>query len=307
MTVRQCSLATFLSAAFLGAVTALSTVGQASAQQVGIVAITEHPAFDAARDGIAEELMAAGLPAPIYGAGSGDPASVGDIVGSWVANDVSLIVTLGSAAVLPTLERVEDSTAVIAAAVAPDRIQDGVDGTITDGPPAHELLQLLEQMQPDPQSIGLLVPEGMQAATRPLVAAAAQAGHMIVEIPVRSLPEVLAATQRLMRETSAILVPGSTLAEQSVDAIVAIASGGRVPVYSDDPALVDRGVLAAVQVDYYDLGRITGRQILKHLGGEEVGVVQAPGGRIRINGGTAASLGIAVSSDAAGTVELVGG
>jgi putative ABC transport system substrate-binding protein len=73
------------------------------------------------------------------------------------------------------------------------------------------------------------------------------------------------------RGSDMILIHGDMTVALAVDALVAAAKRGRIPVFSTMPATIGRGVLVAIGADYYEIGRLTGEVGIRVLRGEDPG------------------------------------
>jgi ABC-type uncharacterized transport system substrate-binding protein len=71
------------------------------------------------------------------------------------------------------------------------------------------------------------------------------------------------------RGSDMILIHGDMTVALAVDALVASAKRGKIPVFSTMPATISRGVLVAIGADYYEIGRLTGEVGIRVLRGED--------------------------------------
>lgn len=55
----------------------------------------------------------------------------------------------------------------------------------------------------------------------------------------------------------------------ALEAVIKVGREAKIPIYSADTDSVDRGTLAALGFDYYDVGRQTGQQVVRILKGEK--------------------------------------
>jgi len=65
----------------------------------------------------------------------------------------------------------------------------------------------------------------------------------------------------------AIYAGGDNTVLAGLDSIVAVTRKNEIPVFSNTPIDVKRGVLLAVGANYYDVGKITGKLAVKILNG----------------------------------------
>jgi putative ABC transport system substrate-binding protein len=116
----------------------------------------------------------------------------------------------------------------------------------------------------------------------------------LLEGTVDSTPgtgEVVASL--LGRGAEVILITGDLTVSLAIDAVVAEASKGGVPVISTQPEMVARGALIALGGDYYQIGRDTGDLAARVLGGEDMNrmpVIYSTPTKLAVNRNAAAKL-----------------
>ena len=95
------------------------------------------------------------------------------------------------------------------------------------------------------------------------------------------------------RGAEAILTTGDLTVSLAIDAVVAEALKGGVPVFSTQPDTAARGVLLALGGDYYQIGRETGDLAARVLDGEDMSRIPVQYSlptKAAINSGTTARL-----------------
>lgn len=141
--------------------------------------------------------------------------------------------------------------------------------------PVGELLALAKRMNPQLKRVGLpWNPSQSNSETYTKIArtAAPPLGIELMEGNVDSTPAVGEVVDSLVgRGAEAILTTGDMTVSLAIDAVVAEALKGGVPVFSTLPEAAKRGVLLALGGDYYQIGRETGDLAARVLGGEDTG------------------------------------
>ncbi len=98
---------------------------------------------------------------------------------------------------------------------------------------------------------------------------AADMGLELMEGTVDSTAAVGEVVSSLVgRGADLILMHGDQTVALAVDAVVASAHRGKIPVFSTMPVTIGRGVLFAAGADYYELGQLTGELAVRVLRGE---------------------------------------
>lgn len=140
--------------------------------------------------------------------------------------------------------------------------------------PLGDLLAVIKRMNPQLKRIGLPwnpSQSNSEMYTRMTRAAAPQLGIEILEGTVDSTPAVGEVVASLVaRGAEAILSIPDLTVMIAIDAAVAEAEKGGVPVFSTQPDTVSRGVLLAMGADFYQIGRETGNLAARVLGGEDM-------------------------------------
>ena len=140
--------------------------------------------------------------------------------------------------------------------------------------PVSELLQTAKRLNPQLQRIGLPwnpSQANSETYTRLARAAAPQLGLELLEGTVDTTPGVGEVVASLVsRGAEAILTTGDLTVSLAIDAVVAEARRGGIPVFATQPSLAGHGVLLAMGGDYYLIGRETGDLATRVLNGEDM-------------------------------------
>jgi putative ABC transport system substrate-binding protein len=300
-----------------GAAAALA--GPAFAQEmktVAVTAIVEHPALDAARKGIKDELAAAGYEDGRnlkfeFESAQGNPATAAQIARKFVGDAPDVIVPISTpsaqAVVGATKEIPIVFTAVtdpVGAKLVPSLTRPGGNVTgMSDLSPIGLHLGLISQIAPEIKRLGVIYNPG-EANSMTLVELirkeAPERGFAIVEAPAPRSADVLPAAQRLVGKVDAIYVPTDNTVVTALEAVVKVGTENQVPVFAGDTDSVSRGAIAALGFNYYDLGRQTGQIVLRVLQGANPGDIPVEGVRITelyVNPGAAEAMGVTIPPD----------
>ncbi len=143
--------------------------------------------------------------------------------------------------------------------------------------PLEDLLVIIKRMNPQLKRIGLPwnpSQSNSESYTRMARAAAPQLGIDLLEGTVDSTPAVGEVVASLVgRGVEAILTTGDLTVALAIDAAVAEASKGGVPVFSTLPDTASRGVLLALGGDFYEIGRETGDLAARVLRNEDINLM----------------------------------
>ncbi|MGE3290056.1 MAG: ABC transporter substrate-binding protein, partial [Geminicoccaceae bacterium] len=259
----------------LFAATALA--GPAPAQDrpvVAVTAIVEHPALDAARDGIKEALAAEGFVDGetitfIYESAQGNPATAAQIARKLVGEAPAVIVPISTPSAQAVVGATRDIPVVFTAVTDPvgaklvaDARHPGGNVTgMSDLSPIGKHLDLVKEIVPGVQRLGVIYNPGEANSLTLLELLKAEAparGIEIEEAPAPRSSDVLPAAQSLVGQAEAIYVPTDNTVVTALEAIVQVGQQNKLPVIAGDTDSVPRGAIAALGFNYGDVGRQTG-------------------------------------------------
>ena len=268
------------------AATALAAPGLAQDKvTVAVTAIVEHPALDAARDGIKAALAEAGYVDGqnltfVYESAQGNPATAAQIARKLVGEAPAVIVPISTPSAQAVVGATREIPVVFTAVTDPvgaklvkDPAHPGGNVTgMSDLSPIGKHLDLVKEVVPKAQRLGVIYNPGEANSVTLLELLKREAparGLAIVEAPAPKSADVLPAAQSLVGKVDAIYVPTDNTVVTALEAVVKVGQGNRLPVYAGDTDSVPRGAIAAVGFNYFDVGRQTGAIVLRVLKGEK--------------------------------------
>ena len=310
LVVRRAALA-------LLAVTALAGPGMAQDKvTVAVTAIVEHPALDAARDGIKAALAEAGYVDGqnltfVYESAQGNPATAAQIARKLVGEAPAVIVPISTpsaqAVVGATQEIPVVFTAVtdpVGAKLVPDLKHPGGNVTgMSDLSPIGKHLDLVKEIMPKAAKLGVIYNPGEANSLTLLELLKQEAparGLAIQEAPSPKSSDVLPAAQSLVGRVDAIYVPTDNTVVTALEAIVQVGQQNQLPVFAGDTDSVPRGAIAALGFNYGDVGRQTGQIVARVLKGEKPGDIPVEGVEITelfVNPKAAQAMGVTLPAE----------
>ncbi|NLA58139.1 MAG: ABC transporter substrate-binding protein [Firmicutes bacterium] len=248
--------------------------------KIGITQIVEHPALDAARQGFIDELAAFGYDEGrvIYDMqnAQGDFATAQAIAEKFVQGSVDLILAIATPTAQATANVTQDIPILITAVTDPvaaglvESIEvpgTNVTGT-SDLTPVAKQLELLKTIAPQAKRVGVLYNPGEANSLVQLDLAreaAAKLGLSLVEIPVDNSSSVYQSAQSAVGRVDVLYVPTDNTVVSALESVVIVAENAKLPLIVGETDSVRRGALATISIDYYNLGRQTGRMALEIL------------------------------------------
>jgi putative ABC transport system substrate-binding protein len=146
--------------------------------------------------------------------------------------------------------------------------------------PALPQLEMIRNFVPKLKKLGVLYnPSEVNSVSylEHVKKAAAAIGIDLVMAPLNNTSEAATATTSLMGKVDAIYFPNDNTAMAAVGAIVTVALKDKIPVFANDSASVEKGALAALAYNRYEMGRQTAVVVMQLLQGkhpEDIPVVQ---------------------------------
>ena len=315
-----------LTATALVALGALLPLAPASAADitVAVTAIVEHPALDACRDGIKDELAAQGFEDGknitfVYESAQGNPGTAAQIAQKFVGENPTVIVPISTPSAQAVVAATSDIPVVFTAVTDPlgaklisNLEKPGANVTgMSDLSPIAKHLALIKEVTPNAKKIGVPFNPGEANAVtlvELLKSEGAKMGYEIVEAPAPKSSDVLAAAQSLVGKSDVIYVPTDNTIVSALEAVIQVGTDNKLPVFAGDTDSVKRGAIAAIGFNYYDVGRQTGQIVARVLKGEKPGDIAVQGVEITelyVNPGAAAQMGVELSSDLVGRAKEV--
>ncbi|MEI2299011.1 ABC transporter substrate-binding protein [Ensifer sp. MJa1] len=295
----------------LAATVAFTLPARADEVTVAVTAIVEHPALDAARDGVKDALAAAGYKEGenlkfIYESAQGNPATAAQIARQFAGEGPNVIVPISTPSAQAVVSSTRDIPVVFTAVSDPLGAQlvkdmDKPGGNVTglsDMSPVAEHVALIKEILPSAKSIGYLYNSGEANSVSLLAvlkAEAEKAGLTVVESAATKSAEVQGAARALVGRADAIYVPTDNTIISALEGAVAVAEEAKLPLFTADTDSVSRGSLAALGFNYYDVGKQTGDVVVRILKGEnpgDIAVKVAAGSDLVINKKAAEKMGV---------------
>jgi putative ABC transport system substrate-binding protein len=276
----------------------LSSAGPALAAEafVAVTAIVEHPALDACRDGIKEQLKAEGFEEGknlkfVYESAQGNPGTAAQIAQKFVGENPTVIVPISTPSAQAVVSATQDIPVVFTAVTDPvgaklvaslEKPGGNVTG-MSDLSPIAKHLALIHEVTPAAKKIGVPYNPGESNAVTLLELLKKEAPAMGMEIVEAAAPksaDVLAATQSLVGKVDVIYVPTDNTIVSALESVIKVGEDNQIPVFAGDTDSVPRGVIAAIGFNYHDVGIQTGKIVARVLKGEKPGDIPVEGVQI---------------------------
>jgi len=144
---------------------------------------------------------------------------------------------------------------------------------VTDTPPLEDLLTQLRLLLPNLKSIGVVYNPGEINSVKTverLKHFAKENNLTLKEASVNVSTNVKLAAQGLVGKVEAIYLPQDNLVISAIGTVIEVSKKEKMPVVSNDPSLIEKGLLLAVGGDYYKSGWQLGNMIADTIEGKVV-------------------------------------
>ncbi len=247
---------------------------------IGISQIVDHPALNAARQGVIDELHDAGYVEGenlrvLVGNAQGDYSVALSIAQNFRAEGVDLVVSIAtptSQAAVHTFSGT-DIPVIFSAVTDPEAAgllgEPNVTG-VSDLIDVRADLELLASLSADIRRVGIVYNPG-EANSAVLTDAAREVapelGLTLLVAAAENSAAVPMAAQSLRGRVDALYVTTDNTVVSALEAVVEVAERDNIPFLMADPTSLERGATLCTGFDYYDHGRMTGAVVVQVLGG----------------------------------------
>ncbi len=262
--------------------------GQAAEKKsVLVTSIVEHPALDAVRDGTKDELKAEGFEEGKnlvweFQSAQGNASIAGQIARKFVGENPDVIVAIAT----PSAQAIVAATKTIP--VVYSGIADPIaahlvagwapSGTNVTGL-SHMLdpnrqVDILKKVVPGVKRVGIVYNPGEAnsvSAMQSIKAVLDKQGIKLVEAAAPRSVDVSSAAKSLIGKIDAMYSTTDNNVVSTYESLVKVCNDAKIPLIASDTDSVKRGAIAALGVNFYDLGRQTGKVVARILRGEKPG------------------------------------
>ncbi len=278
---------------------------------VAVTQIVEHPAWNAVRDGIKDELAAAGYVAGDslrweWLSAQNNPATAARIADKYASARPNVIVAIAPLSAQSAAATTRKTPVIFSAVSDPvgtqlvkniDNPGKNISG-VRDLTSIDRQLALIQEILPEASTLGVIYSADSPHIEVDLIKAQAplQGFTDVREIEVFSPAEVEGAARSLVGSVDAFYVPQDKTG-LTLEAVLQVGQDEDVPVFSSDIEAAQKGAIASFSFSYYDIGRQTGAMVAKVLKGsklEDMPVEFADAEQLSINQAAAAAMGVTI-------------
>ncbi|MBC2769365.1 ABC transporter substrate-binding protein [Pusillimonas minor] len=302
----------------MGAVMALALALPAlsGAQSVAVTSIVEHPALDSLKDGVKAALEKAGFTEEKglkwqFQTAQGNTAIAAQIARKFVGDKPDVIVAIATPSAQAVVAATKTIPVVYAAVTDPVEAQlvpsfepSGTNVTgISDMLELTRQIELIKQVVPAAKTVGMVYNPGeanSAVVVRQMRELLPDYGMTLAEVSAPRTVDVGAAARSLIGRVDVIYTSTDNNVVSAYEALVKVGNDAQIPLVASDPDSVKRGAIAALGINYYDLGLQAGAMAVEILKGAKPGEMPSQIGEkleLHLNLDAAKKQGVTLSPD----------
>lgn len=285
----------------------------AKTAKVAVSQIVEHPALDATRQGLLDGLKAKGYVEGEnlefdYKTAQGNPAIAVQIARQFVGEKPDVLVGIATPTAQALVSATRSIPVVFTAVTDPvgaklvkTMQQPGKNVTgLSDLSPVSQHVDLIKEILPNAKSIGVVYNPGEANAVtlvELLKKSAAEKGLQVVEATALRSADVQSATQAIAAKSDVLYAPTDNTVASAIEGMIVAANQAKTPVFGGATSYVEKGAIASLGFDYYQVGVQTAEYVAAILDGQDPGkldVKVATGSDLVVNQRVATKLGVTI-------------
>lgn len=259
-------------------------------KKVAITSFVEHPALDLVRKGVIEELAEQGFKEGEnlkvnFQSAQSNSGTAAQIAKQFVGSNPDVIIAIAT----PSAQAVAASTDSIplvfaavtdpvAAKLVPSWEASGTNVTgVSDLLPLEPQIDLMKKVVPNLKSVGYVYSPGEVNSTivlEQLTELLKPQNIKVEAVPAQHTTDIPQATKSLKGKVDLIYTSLDNNVVSAYESMYQAAKEAQIPLLASDTDSVPRGAVAALGVNYYDVGRETGKVTAEILNGTKPGDIK---------------------------------
>lgn len=285
-------------------------------KNVAITAIVEHPSLDQIRDGVKDELIASGFKLNEnlqlqYRSAQGSSATAAQIARQFVAAKPDVIVAIATPSAQSTVAATKQIPIVFAGITDPiaakliknwEPTHNNVTG-VSDYQEIGPQIEFMKKIVPNVKAVGYIYSPSEINSTvvlKNLQQQLSQQNISLIAVPAQRTADISTAANTLKGKVDLIYTTTDNNVVSAYESLVKFANENKIPLLASFPDAIERGAVAAYGMSYYDVGRQSGKLVVRVLNGEAPGDITPEIGqalRLVVNIDAAKKQGIDLSAD----------
>lgn len=259
----------------------------ANDKYVAITSIVEHPALDAFKDGVVEALAKDGYKEGDnlrvkFQTAQGNTGTAAQIARQYVGENPDVIVAIGTPSAQAVVAATKTIPVVFGAITDPIAAQlvkeRGASGTnvtgMSDELPLEASIKLIKEALPEAKRVGVVYNPGevnSKIVVDRLKELMPEHGLSLVEAAAPRTVDVSSAARSLVGKSDVIFSTTDNNVIATYESLTKVSLDSKLPLIASDTDSVPRGAIAALGLNYKQLGEQTGHMVARILKGEKAG------------------------------------
>ena len=268
----------------------LSAAHAAEEKSVAVTAIVEHPALDAVRDGVQAALKDAGYEAGKnlkwqYQSAQGNTGTAAQIARKFIGDKPDAIVAIATPSAQAAVAATKNVPVVFSAVTDPvaAKLVPGWEASkinvtgVSDLLVLEKQIALIKEVVPTAKRVGMVYNPGEAnsvVVVKQLQKLLPEAGLTLVEAAAPRTVDVGSAARSLVGKVDVIYTNTDNNVVSAYESLLKVGQEAKIPLIASDTDSVKRGAIAALGINYRDLGEQTGRMVVRILKGETPGDIK---------------------------------
>jgi len=257
----------------------------AKTYKIGVTVIVSHPALESDQKGFEKAIADAGLKAEYdYQNAQGDMANAQTIAQKFKNDDLDLVHSIATPTSQAAVKAIKNHPIVYSSVTDPVDAglvkTMGPSGTnvtgISDAWPIERQIELYHQMLPSAKKWGTIYNAGDANSVKSISwtrDAMKKFGLELIEVTISNSAEVYTGAQTLVGRVDAIYITSDNTVVSALESVVKVANNNKIPLFGGDTTTVDKGMIAAYGLNYFQVGYSAGKKAALVLKGQDPGTI----------------------------------
>jgi len=257
----------------------------AKTYKIGVTVIVSHPALESDQKGFEKAIAEAGLEAEYdYQNAQGDMANATTIAQKFKNDDLDLVHAIATPTSQAAVKVIKNKPIVYSSVTDPVDAglvkTMGPSGTnvtgISDAWPIERQIELYHQMVPSAKKWGTVYNAGDANSVKSIGwtrDAMKKFGLELIEVAISNSAEVYTGVQTLVGRVDAIYITSDNTVVSALESVIKVANNKKIPLFGGDTTTVEKGMIAAYGLNYFQVGYSAGKKAVLVLKGQDPGTV----------------------------------
>ncbi len=259
------------------AILALSPAAMAKSYTVSINQFVEHPALDAVQKGFIDAMKEQGIETTYnIHIAQANPSTTVQIASQILGEEPNLVLAIATPSAQACAQKIKNAPVLFSAVSDPvsaglvkSMKTPGANVTgMSDMSPVEKQMELIKTIVPGMKTLGVIYNAGEANSVAQIDLVKKECKKLGIEVEEATVPNssgVYQAAQSLIGKCQAIYVPLDNTVVSALESVIKVSTEQKLPLFSSDTESVGRGTIAALAIDYYQMGRQTATMAKKIL------------------------------------------